>query len=147
MACCNEYIMKSAKSALPIFFALCFVFGLSYYLFSIYRPDIVSQVKGAQSAKEKKSYLDSIPLPTGSQEIGRNERGGFSQITLSNSKSNQEIHKFFRSVLVSKGWKTKYYAEDLLSAVYTRDQEKIEVSVLSLGDSEKTVFSISFSSN
>ena len=136
--------MKSAKTALPIFFALCFVFGLSYYLFSIYRPDIISQVKGAQSAKEKKSYLESIPLPTGSQEIGRNEREGFSQITLSGLKSSQEIHNFFRSVLVSKGWKTKDYAEDLLSAVYTRDQEKIEVSVLSLGDSEKTIFSISY---
>lgn len=139
--------MKSAKTALPIFFALCFVFGLSYYLFSIYRPEILSQVKGARSVKEKRSYLDSIPLPTGSQEIGRNEREGFSQVTLSNPKSSEEIQKFFRSVLVSKGWRSKDSAEDLLSSVYTRDQEKIEVSVLSLGDTEKTVFSISFSSH
>lgn len=137
--------MKSARSALPIFFALCFVFGLSYYLFSIYKPDIISQVKGAKSVKEKKIYLNSIPLPTGSQEVGRNEREGFSQVTLSSSKSSEEVQKFFRSVLVSKGWKPKDNAEDLLSTIYTRDQEKIEVSVLSLGDNEETVFSISYS--
>lgn len=144
MACCNEYIMKSAKNALPIFFALCFVFGLTYYLFSIYKPGVVPQVKGATSVKEKKNYLDSIPLPTGSQEIGRNVREGFSQVTLSNAKSGDEIQKFFRSVLVSKGWKPKDSAEDLLSTVYTRDQERIEVSVLSLGDSVETVFSVSY---
>ncbi|MFA5776460.1 MAG: hypothetical protein WC988_02815 [Patescibacteria group bacterium] len=136
--------MKSAKSALPIFFALCFVFGLSYYLFSIYRPDITPRVEGAKSVKEKKSYLDSIPLPTGSQEVGRNVRDGFSQMTLSSSKSSEEIQKFFRSVLVSKGWKSKDSAEDLLSTIYTRDQEKIEVSVLSLGDNVETVFSVSY---
>jgi len=141
--------MKSAKTALPIFFALCFVFGLSYYLFSIYRPDIISQVKGANSVKEKKSYLDSVPLPAGSQEVGRNIREGFSQITLSGSKSSEEVQRFFRSVLVSKGWKPKGGGEDplkdTLSTVYTRDQEKVEVSVLSVGDTGDTVFSISHS--
>ena len=127
--------MKSAKTALPIFFAMCFVFGLSYYLFSIYRPDIVAQVKGTTSVKEKKSYLDSIPLPTGSQEVGRNVRDDFSQITLASPKSSEDIYKFFRGVLASKGWKTKEStnASDNPSTVYTRDQERIEVAVLSAG--------------
>jgi hypothetical protein len=137
--------MKSAKSALPIFFALCLVSGLSYYLFFIYSPNIVSQVKGSSSSKESKSYIDSIPLPAGSQEVGRNIRDGFSQITLSSSKSSEEIHKFYRSVLVSKGWRPKDSSEGLLSAVYTRDQERVEVSVLSSGDGGETVFSISHS--
>ena len=137
--------MRSAKSALPIFFALCFVFGLSYYLFSIYKPNVTSQVKGVKSDKEKRSYLDSVPLPTGSQEVGRNMRSGFSQVTLASPKSGEEIQKFFRSVLVSKGWTPKDSAGDLLSTIYMRDQEKIEVSVLSLDDSKDTVFSISHS--
>lgn len=54
--------MKPAKKALPMLLALCFVLGLSYYLFSIYKPGIVAQVKGARAAKENKNYLDSIPL-------------------------------------------------------------------------------------
>lgn len=137
--------MKVAKKALPILAALVFVFGASYYFFSIYRPGVVSQVKGAKSQKPDKDYLDSIPLPAGSQEVGRNQRDGFSQITVSSPKSSQEIHSFFRSVLVSKGWKTKESTEDLLSTVYTRDHEKIEVSVLSVDDAQGTVFSLSHS--
>jgi hypothetical protein len=137
--------MKPAKKVLPIFFALVFVFGISYYFFSVYRPNIISQVKGAKSIKSDKNYLDSIPMPSQSQEVGRNERDGFSQITVSSPRTSQEIQKFFRGVLISKGWKLKDSSEDLLSTTYTRDQEKIDISVLSFNDTQGTVFSISHS--
>jgi hypothetical protein len=136
--------MKLAKGALPIFFALCFVFGVAYYLFSSYSPTFIAQVKGAKVLKDKKSYLDTIPTPTGSQEVGRNNREGFSQVTLATQKSSEDVHRFYRSVLVAKGWKPQAGSEDVLTTVYARDQEKIEVAVLSLADSEETVFSISY---
>jgi hypothetical protein len=91
--------------------------------------------------------LDSIPLPVGSTEIGRNEREGFSQITLSNPKTPSEIQKFYRGVLISKGWTSKDDSLDLLSIVYIRDKEKVEVSVLSVDGKEGTVFSISHTAN
>lgn len=134
--------MSLVKKALPVLFALILVFGGSYYLFSDYRPDILSQVKGAKSQKSDKNYLDTIPMPTGSQEVGRNERDGFAQITASSPKSAQEVQKFFRSVLISKGWKPKTQGEELLSVVYSRDGEKLEVSVLSFDDDAETVFSL-----
>ena len=136
--------MRSAKKALPVLFVLSFVFGLSYYLFTVYKPEGVSEVKGISSDGQKKSYLDSIPFPTGSEEIGRNERDGFSQITMSNLKKAEEVQKFYRGVLVSKGWTSKDDSADLLSIIYTRDNEKIEVSVLSADEKKGTVFSISY---
>jgi hypothetical protein len=137
--------MKIAKKALPVLVALLFVSGASYYLFSIYKPEIISQVKGAKSSKSDKIYLDTIPLPVGSQEVGRNIRDNFSQLTASSPKPAQEIQRFFRSVLISKGWKPKTNGEDLLSIVYDRDGEKLEVSVLSFDDTQGTVFSLSHS--
>ena len=127
-----------------MFFALFFVFGVSYYLFSAYKPSFTAQVRGIRSSKDG-SYLNSIPLPTGSKEVGRIVREGFSQLTVSSPKPSQEVQQFFRSVLISKGWKAKDSSEDLLSVAYTRDQEKIEVSVLSFDDAQGTVFSISYS--
>lgn len=135
--------MSLAKRSLPVLFALILVLGGSYYLFTDYKPDILFQVKGAKSQKSNKNYLDSIPLPTGSQEVGRNERDNFAQITASCPKSAQEVQKFFRGVLVSKGWKPKTQDEELLSVVYTRDEERMEVSVLSFDDNGETVFSLS----
>ncbi len=138
--------MRLVKKTLPVLLALVLVLGGSYYLFTEYRPDLLSQVKGAKSQKASKNYLDTIPLPTGSQEVGRNERDGFTQITASCPKSAQEVQKFFRSVLVSKGWKPKTQADDgLLSVVYLRDGERLEVSVLSFDDDRDTVFSLSHS--
>lgn len=136
--------MKIAKRVLPIFVALLFVFGASYYLFSIYKPELISQVKGAKSTKGDKLYLDTIPMPADTVEVGRNIRDDFSQITASSPKSSQEIQRFFRSVLVSKGWKVKEGDDEALSIVYTRDGEKIEVSVLTIdADKGETVFSLS----
>ncbi|MBU0650038.1 hypothetical protein KJ605_00895 [Patescibacteria group bacterium] len=137
--------MKIGKKGLPILLALCFVFGASYYLFSIYQPDLASQVKGAVSAKDDQLYLDSIPLPSGSEELGRNVRNDFAQLTASVSKPSQEVQKFFRSVLISKGWKMQTEGDNLLSVIYTRDREKLEVSVLSFDDTQGTVFSLSHS--
>ncbi len=137
--------MRFAKKGLPILFALLFVCGASYYLFSIYRPDVLSQVRGAKSTKNTKLYLDTIPLPSDSQEVGRNVRDGFSQLTVSSPKSSQELQKFFRGVLISKGWKVKTEGEDILSVIYARDGEKLEVSVLSVDDRQGTVFSLSHS--
>lgn len=137
--------MSLVKKTLPVLFALVLVLGGSYYLFTDYRPDLFSQVKGAKTQKSDRNYLDTIPLPTGSQEVGRNERDGFTQITASCPKSAQEVQKFFRSVLVSKGWKSKTQGEDLLSVVYSRDGEKLEVSVLSFDADAETVFSLSHS--
>lgn len=136
--------MKVVNKALPILLALFFVSGLSYYLFTEYKPDLASQVKGVKSSKHGKSYLDSIPMPSDTQEVGRNTRDGFSQLTVSSTKSAQEILKFFRSVLVSKGWNTKDSADDLLSNIYTRDGEKIEISVLSSDEKTGAVFSVSY---
>lgn len=138
--------MSSVKKSLPSLFALVVVLVGSYYLFTNYKPNILSQVRGAKSQKANSDYLDTIPLPTESKEIGRNRRDGFSQITASCPKSPQEVQKFFRSVLVSKGWKPKVDAgheEEFLSVVYVRDKEKMEVSVLSSDDEQGTVFSIS----
>jgi len=135
--------MKLVKKSLPILLALFVVSVGSYYTFYKYKPDILSQVKGAKSSKSQKSYIDSIPLPTGSRELGRNVREDFSQITALCTKSPKEAQKFFRSVLVSKGWKVKTQGEDLLSTIYTRDGERFEVSVLSF-DNEGTVFSLSY---
>ncbi len=136
--------MRLVKKTLPALFALVLVLGGSYYLFTDYRPDLLSQVKGAKSQKVSKNYLATIPLPAGSQEVGRNERDDFTQITASCPRSVQEVQKFFRSVLVSKGWKPKTQAEDgLLSVVYSRDGEKLEVSVLSFDGDVETVFSLS----
>lgn len=114
-------------------------------MFSIYKPELISQVKGTRSAKNDKLYLDTIPMPAQSQEVGRNIRDDFSQITASCPKSAQEIQRYFRSVLASKGWKVKTEGEDLLSVVYARDGEKLEVSVLSFDDDQETVFSLSHS--
>jgi|GEM_PF-2849586 len=136
--------MSLVKKTLPVLFALVLVLGGSYYLFTDYRPELLSQVKGAKSQKSGKNYLDTIPLPTGSQEVGRNERDDFTQITASCPKSAQEVQKFFRSVLISKGWKPKTQGEELLSVVYSRDGERLEVSVLSFDDDAETVFSLSF---
>lgn len=140
----NTFGMEVVKKVSPILFALLFVFGVSYYLFSVYEPSGASQVKNVKSTKSSRDYLDTIPMPSGTQEVGRNIREKFSQITASSSKSSQEVQKFFRGVLISKGWKTKDSAEELLSAVYTRDDERIEVSVLSADDERGTVFSISY---
>lgn len=137
--------MKVTKKVLPVILSLIFISGASYYLFSVYQPDIISQVKGAKSGKEKKDYLDTIPLPSESVEIGRNVREGFSQITVSSPKPSEEIQKFFRGVLISKGWQTRGNVENLLSTIYTRDHERIEVSVLSVDDEQGTVFSIAYS--
>lgn len=114
-------------------------------MFSVYKPELISQVKGVKSARGDRPYLDTIPMPTDTQEVGRNIRNDFSQITASSPKSAQEIQRFFRSVLVSKGWKVKTEGDDLLSVVYTRDGEKLEVSVLSFDDEQGTVFSLSHS--
>lgn len=137
--------MKVVKKILPVFFALIFVFGGSYYLFTNYKPKFITQVKGAKSQKNRTLYLDTIPLPTDSSEVGRNVRDSFSQLTASSRKSAQEIQRFFRSVLVAKGWKVKAEGDELLSVVYTRDGEKLEVSVLSFDDKQGTVFSLSHS--
>ena len=137
--------MKTAKKALPAIFALLFVSGLSYCLFSVYEPDSVSQVKGARVEKDKRDYLSTIPLPSGSKEKGRTVRDNFSQVTASTQKTSEEVQKFYKSVLVSKGWKAEDEGVDLLSTLYLRDQGKIEVSVLSIDSENGTVFSISHS--
>lgn len=136
--------MRIVKNSLPVFFALFFVFGLSYYLFSIYKPNLDTSVKGTKSAKEEKDYLDSLPLPSGSKEAGRSISDSFSQITVLTPKSPVEVQKFYRSVLASKGWKTKDNSDESLFTIYTRDKEKIEVAVLS-SDAGGAVFSLSHS--
>ena len=83
-----------------------------------------------------------IPFPTDSEEVGRNIRDGFSQITVSSKKTAEEVHRFYRNWLYSKGWKTINNGEDLLSVIYTRDGERVEVSVLSVDGEKGTVFSI-----
>jgi len=136
--------MKVAKKILPVFLALMFMFGMSYYLFSVYKPIGASQVKGTKTSKSNEIYLDTIPLPADSKELGRIIGDGFEQVTVSSLKTNQEVQKFFRSVLISKGWKTADSVEELLSVTYKRDQERIEVSVLSVDDELGTVFSLSY---
>ena len=79
-----------------------------------------------------------------STEVGRGTSDGLSQITASSSKTAQEVIKFFKSVLVSKGWRVKSENVDFNSIVFTRDQERIEINVLSSEDGGNTAFSISF---
>ena len=135
--------MKPINKVFPALLALVFVSGLSYYLFSTYRPELLEQVQGVAS-KKSGNYLDTIPLPVDSTEVGRGTSDGLSQITASSSKTAQEVIKFFKSVLVSKGWRVKSENVDFNSIVFTRDQERIEINVLSSEDGGNTAFSISF---
>lgn len=135
--------MKNIKR-LPVLSALLVLFGLSYYLFTVYKPRYSPLVKGDSSIKEKQNYLESLPLPTGSNEVGRTISEVSSQLTVSSTKSPVEVQKFYRNVLTFKGWKTKNAFDESPTVIYTRDRESVEVSVLS-SSAGGAVFSLSYS--
>lgn len=135
--------MSFIKKSAPAFFALFVVSVGSFIFFAKNQPKFDFQVKGIKSLKSQSAYLETIPLPDGSKEIGRSARDGFFQITASCPKSAKEVQKFFKNVLIFKGWRPKIEDEESLHLVYVRDNEKIEVSVLSASSEEESIFSIS----
>lgn len=137
--------MISSKRVLPVLCVLLFALGLSYYVFHSYKPEILEQVKGISVKKDPACYLDTVPQPTDATSLGRNVGDGYSQITASSSKSPEEVQRFFRSALSSKGWKIKYENIDSMSYIYSRDRESIEVNILNIGNDSRTVYSITYS--
>lgn len=135
--------MNFLKKAAPAFFALIFVSAASFVFFIKNRPELASQVKGFKSLKSETPYLETIPLPDGSKEVGKSAREGFFQITAFCPKPPKDVQRFFKNVLVFKGWRPKFDDEESLHLVYVRDNEKIEVSILSTSSESESIFSIS----
>jgi hypothetical protein len=135
----------SFKASLPILCALVLVSFLSYRIFSIYKPSSQREkkVQGANVARDV-SYLASIPLPLTSKVVGETYSERSEQVTARVEKGPDYILKFYRNVLITKGWVIKTETSDSGGEItYRRGDERFTVSVLSY-DSKETVFSLAY---
>lgn len=133
------------RSSLPILLALMLVSFISYRIFSVYKPAVISEkkVQGTSVVREE-GYLSSVPLPLSSKIVGENYSEKFEQVTATVEKSPDYIFKFYKNVLVSKGWDIKTENTDTGGEVtYRREAQDFSVSVLSY-DSKETVFSLTY---
>lgn len=137
--------MNSYTKLLPTVAISTALFCASYYIFAGYKPNKIAEVRGVTSERDNKDYLNTLPLPAGSTEVGENIREKFSQITVSSSKPVEDVQRFYKTMLTEKGWRNRDAGDGDLSIVYTRDRERLEVSVLSEPDAaNETVFSVSY---
>lgn len=105
----------------------------SYFLFQTYQPKalkLIEEVKGYKTERDL-----NLPVPTSAKELGRSVSDQNKQITYMINEPAEATQKYYKNILVSKGWeiesqinsdtstKTRYRSGDKRLTVTTSSQD------------------------
>jgi hypothetical protein len=116
--------------------------GAVYINFLRYTPKKLREVNEVKGFKSQEEFV--LPYPRYSKKIGETETSESRQVTIETEKTPQEIHNFYKNILLDKGWEveseglhddfqvSKFKNEDKLITVVSSRQKDSGTSIASI---------------
>ncbi len=84
----------------------------------------------------------NLPIPFDSEEISKSTTSDTTQLMIESTRSQEELQKYFKNVLLAKKWQVDKQTVDekSIETVYKKDKDR--VMVISSTDEEKTILTV-----